>query len=223
MAISNDVLNSINGSSAATGGGSSNANGATAADTQDRFLKLLVAQLNNQDPMNPMDNAQMTTQIAQINTVTGIEKLNTTITGMAVQVAAMQAMQSTSMVGRDVLVEGNKAQVTDGVGRGGFELTSKTSATVVEVFNAAGKSVGKIDMVALSPGRQSFQFDASGIAATDAANLTFKVTAANGADIVTTTALQRAKVTSLGSSPAGMTLQLQNHADVSYADVKAIL
>ena len=42
------------------------------ANAQDRFLKLLVAQLNNQDPMNPMDNAQMTSQIAQINTVTGI-------------------------------------------------------------------------------------------------------------------------------------------------------
>ena len=46
------------------------------AAAQDRFLKLLVAQLNNQDPMNPMDNAQMTSQMAQINTVTGIQQLN---------------------------------------------------------------------------------------------------------------------------------------------------
>lgn len=53
-----------------------NANDPAAA--QDRFLKLLVAQLNNQDPMNPLDNAQMTSQIAQINTVTGIQQLNQT-------------------------------------------------------------------------------------------------------------------------------------------------
>ena len=53
--------------------------GQTSADAQqDRFLKLLVAQLNNQDPMNPMDNAQMTSQMAQINTVSGIQQLNET-------------------------------------------------------------------------------------------------------------------------------------------------
>ena len=74
---------------------------------QDRFLKLLVAQLNNQDPMNPLDNAQMTSQIAQINTVTGIQQLNDTVKGMMNQFAAQQLMQAGSMVGRQVLVEGN--------------------------------------------------------------------------------------------------------------------
>ena len=47
----------------------------TAAGTEDRFLKLLVTQMQNQDPLNPMDNAQVTSQMAQINTVTGIDKL----------------------------------------------------------------------------------------------------------------------------------------------------
>ena len=42
-------------------------------EQQDRFMKLLVAQLQNQDPMNPMESAEMTSQMAQINTVTGIE------------------------------------------------------------------------------------------------------------------------------------------------------
>jgi flagellar basal-body rod modification protein FlgD len=49
------------------------------ADAQDRFLKLLTTQLKNQDPLNPMDNAQMTSQLAQISTVDGIEKLNATL------------------------------------------------------------------------------------------------------------------------------------------------
>ncbi len=52
------------------------------AGSADRFLKLLVAQMQNQDPMNPMDNAQVTSQMAQINTVSGIEKLNTTVQGL---------------------------------------------------------------------------------------------------------------------------------------------
>ena len=63
-----------NTSSTSTGTGTT---ALTSAQAQtDRFLKLLVAQLNNQDPMNPMDNAQMTSQMAQISTVTGIETLS---------------------------------------------------------------------------------------------------------------------------------------------------
>ena len=47
--------------------------------SSDRFLKLLVTQMQNQDPLNPMDNAQVTTQLAQISTVSGVDKLNTSI------------------------------------------------------------------------------------------------------------------------------------------------
>ena len=54
-----------------------------ADDLQDRFLKLLVTQMKNQDPLNPLDNAQVTSQLAQISTVNGIEKLNATIEAMA--------------------------------------------------------------------------------------------------------------------------------------------
>ena len=88
-----------------------------AEKSQDRFLKLLVAQLNNQDPMNPMDNAQMTSQMAQINTVTGIQQLNDTMKSMATQFSAMQMLQGASMVGRDVLIEGNSLSITNGVGK----------------------------------------------------------------------------------------------------------
>lgn len=45
-------------------------------DMQNRFLTLLTTQLKNQDPLNPMDNAEVTSQLAQMSTVQGIEKLN---------------------------------------------------------------------------------------------------------------------------------------------------
>ena len=82
-----------------------------AGATSDRFLKLLVAQMQNQDPLNPMDNAQVTSQMAQINTVTGIEKLNTTVQGLSSQFMQLQALQGASLVGRDVIVAGNKLSV----------------------------------------------------------------------------------------------------------------
>ncbi|MFD0669563.1 flagellar hook capping FlgD N-terminal domain-containing protein [Ramlibacter sp. MAHUQ-53] len=66
----------------------------SAADQQDRFMQLLVAQMKNQDPLNPMDNAQMTSQIAQINTVAGIEKLNTTVESLAGQFASLRELMA---------------------------------------------------------------------------------------------------------------------------------
>ena len=84
---------------------------ADATMTSDRFLKLLVAQMKNQDPLNPMDNAQVTSQMAQINTVTGIDKLNSTVAGLSAQFMQMQAMQGASLVGHDVIVAGNKLDV----------------------------------------------------------------------------------------------------------------
>ena len=96
---------------------------ADATMTSDRFLKLLVAQMKNQDPLNPMDNAQVTSQMAQINTVTGIDKLNTTVAGLSAQFMQMQAMQGASLVGHDVIVPGNKLDIdaVTAIGQGGFE------------------------------------------------------------------------------------------------------
>ena len=92
------------------------------AGSEDRFLKLLVAQMQNQDPMNPLDNAQVTSQMAQINTVTGNDKLNTTVAGLNGQLVQLQALQGATLVGRAVTVAGDRLAVVDGQGVGGFEL-----------------------------------------------------------------------------------------------------
>ena len=85
-------------SSSATGAGAATAT-TSAADQQDRFMQLLVAQMRNQDPLNPMDNAQMTTQIAQINTVAGVEKLNKTVEGLASDLHALLARSAAATSG----------------------------------------------------------------------------------------------------------------------------
>src|SRR5689334_5529330 len=129
-------------SATATGGSTST----DATATSDRFLKLLVAQMQNQDPLSPMDNAQVTSQMAQINTVTGIEKLNSTVQGLQGQFVQMQALQGATLVGRDVIVPGNKLQVADGVGQGGFELNSAADNVKVEVLSAAGKVIDTVNL-----------------------------------------------------------------------------
>ena len=133
------ILNATNAPSVTDSSGTK-ANAATdPSAAQDRFLKLLVAQLNNQDPMNPLDNAQMTSQIAQINTVTGIQQLNQTMQSMATQFNSLQVMQGTSLIGRHVMTEGSSLPVTDAVGKGGFELGSPATDVKIEVMTAGGR------------------------------------------------------------------------------------
>ena len=116
------------------------------AASADRFLKLLVAQMQNQDPLNPLDNAQVTSQMAQINTVNGIEKLNNTVKDLSGHFVQMQALQGAALVGHDVVLQGNRLDIADGVGQGGFELTSAADSVKVELLNAGGHVVDTLTL-----------------------------------------------------------------------------
>jgi len=185
----------------------------------DSFLKMLVAQMQNQDPLNPMDNAQITSQMAQINTVTGVAQLNTTVQGLSSQFVQMQALQGASLVGRDVIVPGNKMSIASGVGQGGFELTSAADAVKVEVLNAGGHVVDTVQLGAQSAGDHSFDWDATK-AGTDT-NLTFRVTATLGATTLTSTPLMRDTVTAVNAGGSTLTLDLAKSGGTPYTSIKS--
>ena len=137
MIASVSGLNSITSAAAALAPSTAQ----SGAEMQDRFLKLLVAQLNNQDPMNPMDNAQMTSQMAQINTVTGIQKMQQSIELMTGQMQASQSLQGLQMIGREVLVNGDRlSSQVSGVSRGAFELASSAE----QVHEIHSQSAGTV-------------------------------------------------------------------------------
>ena len=189
---------------------------------QDRFLKLLVAQLNNQDPMNPLDNAQMTTQMAQINTVTGIQTLNLSMQTMAEQFTTMQTLQGISMIGRSVFAEGSRMSFADDVGTGTFDLAGAATNVKVEVVTPGGVVVGTIDMGAQEQGRREFEWDASKYSG-NTSDLRFRVTATNGEGEVKATPLMQAKVTGTGSNAGALTLTLENGDTVNYASIRGVL
>jgi len=83
-------------------------NGTSAADLSKNFLKMLTVQLQNQDPMNPMDNAAMTSQLAQLNQVDGINKLNTSVNSLVAQMQSANFMNLSSSVGKTALAEGSQ-------------------------------------------------------------------------------------------------------------------
>src|SRR5512133_403221 len=183
---------------------------AAPGDASDRFLKLLVAQMQNQDPLNPMDNAQVTSQMAQINTVTGIDKLNATVQGLSAQFVQLQAMQGASLVGRDVIVAGNKLSVdaAAGVGQGGFELASPADAVKVEILSASGAVVHTLNLGAEGAGLHSFDWPSG--SATAASGLTFRVTATTGGVPTPVTALMRDRVDAISTSGTSFNLELES-------------
>ena len=213
-ALSAASLSSINGTAA------SSTSATDSAGSQDRFLKLLVTQLQNQDPLSPMDNAELTSQIAQINTVSGIATLNTSVQGLSSQFLQMQTLQGAALVGKDVIVPGNKLDIADAVGQGGFELTSAADAVKVEVLSPAGKVIDTMNLGAQSSGVHSFDWAANTYTNTD--NLTFRVTATSGSTTLTSTALMRDKVDAVSTTGDGLSLELDRSGTVAYSSVKAI-
>jgi flagellar basal-body rod modification protein FlgD len=187
--------------------------------TADTFLKLLVTQMQNQDPLNPMDNAQVTSQMAQINTVNGIQQLNTTVQSLSSQFTQMQALQGAALVGRDVIVPGNGVDINEGIGQGGFELTSPADNVKVEILNAGGHVIDTMQLGAQTAGRHSFDWDATK-AGTDT-NLTFRVTATSGAATLSSTALMRDTVTAVSTSGDTLMLELMKSGSTPYSSITA--
>ncbi|HMQ71746.1 MAG TPA: flagellar hook capping FlgD N-terminal domain-containing protein [Rubrivivax sp.] len=208
-----DALGSSTGSAASAG--------VSDAGSADRFLKLLVTQLQNQDPLNPMDNAEITSQMAQINTVSGIERLNTGLQGLTAQVVQMQALQGAALVGRDVTVAGDRLAAVDGGAQGGFALAGPADRVQVEILNAAGVVVDTLDLGALGSGRHGFAWDGEGAEALSGHR--FRVSASQGASEVTATPLMLDHVRAVGiDGAAGLTLDLQHSGQVAWGDVVAM-
>jgi flagellar basal-body rod modification protein FlgD len=148
---------------------------------QDKFLTMLVAQMSNQDPMNPLDNAEVTSQMAQINTVTGIQQLNTTMTSMAAQFGSLQALQGVSLIGRTAMVEGNTPAVEEGIAYGGFDLSGAADSVKVDIIGKNGAILGSTSLGAQQAGQQFFKVPFDGVDASQVASFTVSPTLAGKA------------------------------------------
>lgn len=212
------VLSSLNPS------GANSANKAQ-DDPQQRFLKLLTAQLKNQDPLAPMDNAEFTSQISQMSTVTGIDKLNTTLESMAAAFNGGQSLQAAGLIGRDVLIPGDSLQLANGGAALGVDLPQPADKLVVLIKDASGTSIHRVDLGAQSAGVIPFQWD--GIADSGAAaapgRYSFEVQAVQGSTKINATALQLGQVASVTQAKGGVTLNLSGGAAVALADIRQIM
>ncbi len=233
---------------AANAAGSANPGDAgtdTAAGTEDRFLKLLVAQMRNQDPLNPLDNAQVTSQLAQINTVRGIEQLNASMTTMAAASTAVSPVSAVGLLGRQVLVAGTDFEWAGSASaapnpdpsmpqlpsqsktaRVGFELPAAASAVRAEIVDSAGKIMHAHEVSDSEVGVHTFDWDgldANGKAA-PAGKYRLRVFGAgyDGAEIKVD-GLVPARVNGVAQAPGGARVELSGRAAQPASAIRAIL
>jgi flagellar basal-body rod modification protein FlgD len=222
MSTVNNSTPAISNTSGASGSSSATAN--SSSSLENTFLQLLVAQLQNQNPTTPLDSSQMTSQLAQINTVTGISQLNTTLASVQSQLNATQQLQASSLIGKSVLAPGTGVTVASGTATASAVQLSGASTDVKAVFkDSNGNTVRTIDLGAESAGVVPVSWNGlsdSGSVVPDG-TYTMSVTAASSSTsgaAVTATPLTMSTVSSvvqLPSGSVGVTLADGNTVNVS--------
>lgn len=196
-----------------------------ASEQESRFLTLLTSQLKNQDPLNPMDNAETTSQLAQISTVSGIEKLNATLTKMMSSNQTSDTLQAANLVGHSVLVEGNQLALTSSMAVGGYELDKPASSVTVTILDGNGATVQTLELGEQEAGVNEFVWDGQSLngAALADGRYTVKVSAKDKDGSVEATPLELAKVGAVLTADGDLKIDVGRLGRVSMSDIKLIL
>lgn len=202
----------------------SNKTKASIDDVQNRFMTLLVTQMKNQDPLNPMDNAQVTSQMAQLSTVTGIDKLNATMESLISSVQTGQSYQASSMIGHSVLTAGNTINTSGEGDYFGVDLPIGADNLTVTIKDSAGNPVRTLNLGKQNAGSIPFNWDGltddGSVARTGGYKFDINATIAN-----TTAAaegLSYSQVMSISNTANGIKLNLSNLTSVNTNEVKEI-
>lgn len=192
---------------------------------QDRFMKLLVTQLQTQDPMNPMDNAAMTSQMAQISTVQGIEKLNQAMTSLQSMYSTSQTVAASALIGRVALAEGNNLPLKNGNATAGVQLAADAQNVELSIFDKVGNLVNTQHLTGQKAGTVNFQWDGkndTGVAQPDG-DYTFAVKATQGTNEVTATPLAFANVVAMGWEGTTPVLHLSNDKTTKIDGIRQLI
>lgn len=193
-------------------------------ELSDRFLKLLVTQLKNQDPMNPMENAELTTQLAQMSTVEGVNKLNDSLDALNAQFLATQVVQGASLVGHQVLAEGDYLPMASSAAVGGMVLDGKADSVKVNIYDDSGNLVKTLDMGKQDAGLVRFAWDgkdASGNVLADG-DYSFEVEATASGKDVTTTTYSLGKVMSVALKDGAMEVEVSGLGNMAMDQIRQI-
>jgi len=195
---------------------------------QEDFLALMITQLQNQDPLKPMENGEFIGQMAQFSTVSGIADMSKSIGGLTEAFNSGQALQAASMVGRTVLTEASTGMFSGSKPvAGAVELPYGTSAAVVRVYSNAGELVRELPLGTQQAGLSNFSWDGTLANGQPAPAGRYKFTAAiespAGATALTTYLASKVESVTLAGDGSGSQIRTDSGATVRLSQVKAVM
>ena len=193
---------------------------------KDAFLQLLVTQMQNQNPLDPQDNSEFVAQLAQFSSLEGITSLNESVSAITSAMASSQALQASSLVGRSVIVQNDKAVVdTTSSFNAQFVVPQAFSEAKITITDKDGNTVKTIELGEQAAGYGDFIWDGTNNSGekVDPGTYTFTATTTVDGKAVQMNTLLPAKVTSVSFNTTGeMVLNLAGVGKVSLSDVQTI-
>jgi len=189
------------------------------------FLKLMTAQMQNQDPFSPVDNTQMVAQMAQFSSLAGISDMSTTLKAIADKLGVSTTSDAVSYIGKTVLVPGNTAYGrTSGGIAGAIELGDDASAVNVTISDQNGQVLKTLKLGAQARGTVNYDWDGMTDQGADAGAGPFNVSvvAQNNGTTVSATGLVWAPVQSVSTTTGSTVLTLPGIGDTAAATVRQI-
>lgn len=194
--------------------------------SQQDFLKLLTTQLKNQDPMQPMQNGQFMSQMAQFGTVQGIQSLQQSFANFSQSMTSGQSLMAASLVGHNVLVPSQVGTLDASGMSGAVDVPNDASAVNVNIYDSAGQLVRSLPLGSQLAGTVSYHWDGLSNSGQQAAPGTYvvKAQAVSGGSTSDLQNLSAARVNSvtLGKSGSGLTLSLAGLGDTAFSQVRQI-
>ena len=203
---------------------------------QEDFMKLMTTQLNNQDPFKPMENGDFLTQMAQFSAVSGLKDIKDNFKVLTDAMTSNQALQASTLVGRQVLVPGESNAMPDkGVMQGAVELPASTSNLSIKVTDANGELIHTIDMGSQKEGMVNYKWDGMKTVSSNDGSETqqriasgqYKIIAEMEVDgkpqAIKALIIDKVDSVSLGKQGQGMTLNLANSGSSKLADIRQLM
>ncbi len=194
---------------------------------QSEFLKLMIAQLNNQDPMKPMQNGDFIAQMAQFSAVTGLTKLQQSFDGLATSLKSNQALQASSLVGRTVMVPSAIGTLPQGGTLSGVvNLASSSSDLAITIQDAGGQVMRRLELGPQQTGEVYFNWDGTtdkGVAARPGRYyISAETKSKGGTEALETLVSSAVDSVTMGKGGQAMKLNLADGNSVDLSSVRSI-
>ena len=194
---------------------------------QDEFLDLMTTQLANQDPFEPMENGEFMGQIAQFGAVTGINDLLTSFNDLSANLQSSQALEASNLIGREVLVTHDQGYLPEGENlQGAVELESSASNVAVNIYDASGEVLGRVDLGEQRAGLVQFNWDGTTFGGQRAPSGRYQIeveaTIGNTTEAITPQVVGLVQSLTLGGVGQQMQVELENLGTVGFNQVNQI-